>query len=259
MKGEVTGMGMMTAEQIAAEVQELLKRQFEVEAKSLPESEREALYAVGSKLVESMVAAYVVLLTRDLHRSIKLDQPLTDICAAGVGAIGDQKLGDEVLMSVALTFEAVAGVIGAVTSQPTPSGPPKLAKAIMAGFYLGRADVRRTQVLTGMWNIIAAADTNQRTAEQVQSTRQAGGHARGAELKDKAALWKGQLLPIAVKLDNKHPEWKREKLAQEIIWESGIEEVGHRSVIDWLMREAEQPNGPITSRARKQTAKQASQ
>jgi hypothetical protein len=114
-----------------------------------------------------------------------------------------------------------------------------------------------TQVMTGMWDIIATADATAQVAAQVQAARAIGGVRRGAELKAAAAEWKAHLLPMAIELDRRHPTWTRQQLATDLLFQSKLEKtVGLKSIEDWLKQEVEQPNGPIRSRARTKGAKQ---
>jgi len=69
-------------------------------------------------------------------------------------------------------------------------------------------------------------------------------------LKADAEAWKRDALPFAARCDAAHPEWSRSKIATEILHNFDWEKPGHKAVEDWLRLEAEQPNGPLRSRAR---------
>ncbi len=64
-------------------------------------------------------------------------------------------------------------------------------------------------------------------------------------------MWKDNVLPYAIKVDAELPNVTRERIAWEIKNEFGKSVPGPRQITDWLQKEAEQPNGPLQSRARK--------
>lgn len=244
-------MPALTGEEIAQQVTTIFTKRLAIEASALPAANRDALLAVGSKVVQSLVAAYVVLLTKHLYQQVNVSAPLREVCRAGVSAIGARRQADEALAAAALSFEAVSELLASMQKDVPRAG------SLKAAFRLGHADVRMTQVMSGMWNIIAQADATSQVATQVQAARASGGLKRGEALKAAALEWKAHLLPLAIELDRRHPEWTRQQLATELLFQNKMEKsVGLKSVEDWLKAEVEQPNGPIRSRSQTKRAKQ---
>lgn len=248
-------MDRAAAKEVMDRAAELLRAQFKVDTDALPEAQRPPLYAVAPELIAALTEAFIILVANDLHHSIPADQPVTAFCHAGMKAVGDRRHGNEILMSAFATFEAVAGVITALTTPPADDDLPGQARAIRAGFWLGRADVRRIHVVTGIWRAFERADANQQLLTREAERRQQGGRMRAAAVKREAELWKQHLLPLAVDLDRKHPKWTRQQLAMELLHSHQLDkELGLKTVENWLKDEAEEPNGPIPSRARKKRA-----
>lgn len=224
------------------------------EAEGLPPDRQQTLLHLGGAIVPSLVTAHSVLFHIGDFERLNLDQTLSEICSTGAELLDRHGAEtDETLRAAQLTYESVGQLIAALAVEPAP------VALVQAGIAVGRAEVRLTQVITGLWGIMAAADSNAGIAGGLAETRKSGGSARGAALKRQAAQWKAKMLPVAERLDREHPDWDRQKLAMELIFETDLKDVGLRSVEDWLKGEAEEPNGPIRSRARKQPAKQSSQ
>jgi hypothetical protein len=227
---------------------------FTEEAKELSDDRQQAFLKACGRVLPSLIDAHGVLYQAGLHERLNLQQPLRAICSDGVALIGKSALGDETLRAAQLTYAAISEVLETILA-PSPDPMAMLS----AGMSYGGAEVRLTQVTSGLWEIVASADANSQIAMGLADTRKSGGKARGAELKKQAAGWKEKLFPVAERLDREHPEWDRQKLAMEIIFKTDLKEVGLRSVEDWLKNEAEEPNGPLRRRGRKQRAKQGSQ
>lgn len=248
MQGSSAGMAFRESV-----VRDLVAR-FTEEANGLAGDRQQTFLAACGRVLPSLIDAHGLLFQAGLHDRLNLQQPLRTICSDGVTLIGKSAMGDETLRAAQLTYAAVGEILAALLD---PSCDP--LTVLTAGMSFGGAEVRLTQVTSGLWDIMASADTNSHIAMGLADTRKSGGKARAAELKKQAAEWKEKLLPVAVRLDQDHPDWDRQKLAMEIIFETDLKEVSLRSVEDWLKNEAEEPQGPIRSRARKQRAKQTSQ
>ena len=246
----VRDVAEMTGPEIAQLVAERLSERLEKEARALPDEQQQIYFSLGSQIIKAMVAGYSVMMVHGLYQQLDLSQPLISICTSAANLLRPKKGTDEAIAAAFLTFDSVAKILESIAADPTDE--PAFAAGVKAGFKFGQADVRLTQVLTGLWGIMAEADTNAKTANLVVTNRKSGGVQRGLNLKNEAAKWKAEVLPVAIKLDQKHPEWNRQKLAQEILFMAAPEKVGLRSIEDWLRDEAEQPRGPIRSRARKQ-------
>jgi hypothetical protein len=224
---------------------------FEQEATALPTQQQQTLLSFGALIVPALVDAHAVLFRAGLHPALDLGQSLESICAAGAALLAPYSDDDETAKAAQLTYEAVGELLSAV-SAPQHSA----VQLVKAGVAFGRADVRLTQVITGLWEIMAAADQNQRLADAEANRRKRGGEERAAALKQEAAIWKAQMLPLAIEADAKHPHWSRQQIAIELLYaHKGDKEIGLKSIEDWLKDEAEQPNGPIRSGARKKRAK----
>jgi hypothetical protein len=248
-------MGGQTVQQKLAQ---RLADQFEAEAAALVQPQQQAFLTLGRTFLPAIMAAYSVLFRFGLDGSLNVNQPLRSMCADAAALLQPISENDETLRAAQLSFEATAGLVDALVA---PGSTPETL--VETGIRFGRAEVRLTQVISGLWEVMAAADVNASTAKLVDQNRKTGGAKRGAELKKQAAEWKAELLPVAIALDQKHPEWERQKLAQEIVWQAEpkyvkrngeIKYISNRSVEDWLKNEAEEPRGPIRSRAQKQRA-----
>ena len=235
-------------------VTEKIGAAFIKEIKITSEELKHNLSRFGFCVVTSLTDAHGAIFQIGAHDQLDLDHSLGEICSQGADLLrrygGDE---DEVLKAAQLTYESVGQLIAALAVEPDP------VTLVQAGIAVGRAEVRLTQVMAGLWGVVAAADFNAGIADGLAETRRSGGSARGAALSQRAAQWKAKMLPVAEQLDRENPDWDRQKLAMEIIFKTDLKEVGIRSVEDWLKKEAEEPNGPIRSRARKQKAKQPSQ
>lgn len=96
----------------------------------------------------------------------------------------------------------------------------------------------------------AEAEVAARPAARAQRVRASkGGASRGKQKTAEAEAWKADALEWAKGKDRN--AWSRSKLAQEIIFQFDGKTPTQKSVEDWLKNEAEQPYGPIRSRARK--------
>ena len=232
-------------------VQEKLIAGYLHEAEQLPtERQKQALYGLGSAIVPSLLSAHSVLYRMGLHERLDLDQPLPQFCQAGsdlLAAEGAQ--GDETLRASQLTYVAVRDFL---TTIRAADGDP--AALVQAGIALGKADVRLTQVVRGLWGIMAAADVNASAADQIRKTRSSGGTRRGQSMKEAAAKWKADALPVAMKFAKNRPGWTRSRIATEILQHFDWEKPNHRQIEIWLQKEAEAPNGPLPSRSRKRGA-----
>lgn len=233
-------------------IERLLER-FEEAATILRGQQQQTLLTFGGLIVPALVNAHAVLFRSGLHPALDLKVPLISICAQGASLLTPFADQDEAAKAAQLTYEAVGELITAASASA-----PSATDLVSAGIVFGRADVRLTQVITGLWEIMAAADVNASLAAAEATRRKNGGKKTAASLKGKAAAWKERLLPVAQKLDRANPDWNRQKLAVEIIYDTDEKEVGLRAVEDWLRLEAE-PHGLVGSRARKQSAKQPSQ
>ena len=124
-------------------------------------------------------------------------------------------------------------------------------RLVDAAFDFGRADVLMAHSITGMWDVRADAHENAMAAGKLAEARKSGGATMAQNNKMLAKVWKDEALPFAMKVDADLPHVTRERIAWEIKNKFGKSVPGPRAIADWLQKEAEQPNGPLQSRARK--------
>ena len=99
---------------------------------------------------------------------------------------------------------------------------------------------------------IAEAEAGARhIAKRELGNRGKGGRSRAEQIQRAAQAWKERALPVTIKLDRAHPKWTRSRLATEIAQHFDWETPSQATIVMWLKNEAEQPNGPVKSRARK--------
>jgi len=87
----------------------------------------------------------------------------------------------------------------------------------------------------------------------MSKSRKKGGATQAQNNKNDARAWKERALPYAIEMDAAHPDVSRDELADMITTHFKKKVKGHRAVYAWLQNEAEEPNGPIRSRAKKRT------
>ena len=84
---------------------------------------------------------------------------------------------------------------------------------------------------------------------QAKARARRAGQARGVQKKANADAWKAEALDWAVQNDK--PAITRSALATALIFQFDWKNPDHKTVENWLKYEAEQPVGPLRSRARK--------
>ncbi len=242
---------ILEGEEVKKQVFVQLATRLHEHAESLPPACKANFLALAPYIIPDLLTAHSVLFAAGLHDRLDLQEPMPAICLKG-RALAETVDNDETFRAALLTYEAVGRLIETLSADPS-NGQTTIRSAI-AGIALGQAEIRIAQVVTGLWDIMAEAEYNSTEAKRMSNNRVAGGKKRGDALKEKAQEWKGRLLPLALALDADHPDWNRQKLAMEVMFRDDTQDVTLRSVEDWLKKEAEQPNGPIMSRARKQAA-----
>jgi len=245
---------MMTNENLGdqlnrANLVDLLVREME----TLPQSAQACLASVAMFLVQNLSRSLSIA-TVDRGFSVPED------CGSFSAMAGElqevlkplEAQPDERITAAYLAASASGELVRALTSASEAIEYPDLLRICVT---LGQADVRQKQVASGLWTIIADADVNDRLVQARRHAQQVGGRSRGAQVAANAQAWKREALDIAQKLDSGPKKWTRDRLATDIIDRLKGENLpGHKAVETWLKDEAEQPNGPLRSRARRKPA-----
>lgn len=229
---------------------EILQR-FNEFAETLDPVQTTDLVHVGTYLIQNIVAAYLLADARRVGAD--LSRPLPEICSTLMNGLEPlTKTPDEAIRAPYLAVASASEILAAIGANK--SGYPQ-ADSMLIGFRLGQADVRLTQVISGLWGMMAEADATYQVAAGRAEAQRAGGAKRGEQIAQLAEAWKAEALQIALKLDERNPMFTRDKMATEVLERIVGEQVpGHKSIEVWLRQEAEHPNGPIRSRARKKPA-----
>jgi hypothetical protein len=116
----------------------------------------------------------------------------------------------------------------------------------------------REHMFSLLWGAIGAANVIGQHVYVTASTDAAhrreravmNGQRGRANAQQVARTWKATALPVAVRFDGTPKPLSRDAMATRIVAEINLP-VARGSVVAWLQREAEAPNGPIRSRARR--------
>lgn len=211
---------------------------------------------------QACLASVAMFVVQNLSRSLSIATAVRGFCipadcvslSAMAGALQEalqpsEVQPDERITAAYLAASASGELLLALTPRNGVVEYPELLRICVA---LGQADVRQMQVASGLWTIMADADVNDRLVQARRHAQQTGGKSRGAQVAANAQAWKREALEIAQKLDSGPKQRTRDRLATDIIDRLKGENLpGHKAVETWLKDEAEQPNGPIRSRARR--------
>lgn len=218
---------------------------------SLAKHPQACLATVAMFVVENLQASQAIAEGLRAFRAPTGCRSLTDLADAlqlALQPFEDQP--DERITAAYNGVSAVGDLLRTLKSEPLDY--PVLLRLCVR---LGQADVRQVQVASGMWQVIADADMNDRIARARREAQKSGGKERGIQMASKAQSWKREALEIAKKLDSSAKQSTRDRLATDILDRMKCETLpGHKAVEVWLKEEAEQPNGPIRSRARRKPA-----
>ena len=227
-------------------------------ANDLPTKEAQIWLGVVEQSREAVLYMSLALMFCDLTDSIKPLRSVDDLMNGIVFSVFN-KDGTQHLVDDKLNIRSSAAII-AFALLKTFLEIRKFDAADISlihknGFEIGSHFVSLKTQLKTLEILITQVGGHVKSARQVASVRSQGGKARADQLRNKAAAWKSQALETAKKLDAKHPDWTRGKLAAEIVQQHDWEEPGARQIEIWLKDEAEHPRGPITSRARSKAAR----
>ncbi|WP_298128062.1 hypothetical protein [Brevundimonas sp.] len=221
------------------------------EMESLEADPQACLASVGMFVAQNLQAAQTIAEELRSFRApigCRSLADLTDAIQLALKPSVDQP--DERINSAYIGVSAVGELLRGLKSYPL--NYPLLLRLCVS---LGQADVRRMQVESGMWNIVADADISDRIARALREAQKSGGKERGIQMATKAQSWKREALEIAKKLDSSAKQSTRDRLATDILDRLTCESLpGHKAIEMWLKDEAEAPNGPIRSRARRKSA-----
>ena len=218
-------------------------------ADALPPGPRECLKALIPYLVDNIWICLEA--SRQLGGKPDLSRPIEEIVSAARQTIMPKRESGEASRAAWLFLEATQRTFEVLNVRPDEN---QIA-TFLAAIELGQADVRLAQVWSGLWDIMAEADSNATTADGISKAREAGGLKRGQTIAAKARVWKAEALEIALAADTKTPRLNRQQLAMHIMERIKGERVPEfKSVDTWLRTEAEKPHGPLESRARRKPA-----
>lgn len=223
------------------------------EMETLTEAPQACLASVAMFVVQNLSGSLSIA-TADRGFRVPAD---CDSLSAMAGALQEalkpsEGQPDERITAAYLAASASGELLRALTSRNGEVEYPELLRICVV---LGQADVRLMQVASGLWTIMADADVNDRLVQARRHAQQTGGKSRGAQVAANAQAWKREALEIAQKLDAGPKQRTRDRLATDIIDRLKGENLpGHKAVEIWLKNEAEQPNGPLRSRARRKPA-----
>lgn len=237
----------MTEEGSADEAIRLLIKDME----SLAPDPQACLASVAMFVVQNLQAAQVIAEGLRAFRAPIGCRSLSDLSDALQLALSPSEVQpDERITAAYNGVSAVGELLRVLKTEPLDY--PILLRLCVS---LGQADVRQVQVASGMWQVIADADMNDRIARARREAQKAGGKERGIQMAAQAQSWKREALEIARKLDASAKQSTRDRLATDILDRLTCETLpGHKAIEVWLKDEAEEPNGPIRSRARRKTA-----
>jgi hypothetical protein len=242
-------MGTMMTMGKPAGMTEVALRLFE-KAEAMPTGPRECLKALIPYLAENI--SICLEASQPLGSTPDLSRPIEDIVSAAHQTIMPKRQSGEATRAAWLFLEATQRTFQVLDLTQAGEDPTATFKAAMG---LGQADVRLAQVWNGLWDIMAVSDANAAVAKAIAKARKAGGTQRGQAIAAKAKAWKTEALEIALARDAKRPRLNREQLALHIMEQIKGETVPNfKTVETWLRQEAEQPHGPIESRARRKPA-----
>ena len=218
---------------------------------NLAQAPQACLASVAMFAVQNLQAAQAIAQGLRAFRAPTGCRSLTDLADALQLALHpSEDQPDERITAAYNGVSAVGELLRTLKSEPLDY--PLLLRLCVS---LGQADVRQMQVASGMWQVIADADMNDRIARARREAQKSGGKERGIQMAAKAQSWKREALEIAKKLDSSAKQSTRDRLATDILDRMTCETLpGHKAVEVWLKEEAEQPNGPIRSRARRKPA-----
>lgn len=217
------------------------------EAKHLPSRQRDTFMSLWPFIYSGINLGYALLSAVDRHNQVILTASLDAMCSSGLNACDGME--DELGNVARMNFRAARDLLNLAM---IPGRQPK--QLVEAGLNSGVAEVRANLLLSGLYAVVEEGQANFESAQQVQAARESGGAKRGAQMTATADVWKVTVLPYVAQQDRKNPKWTRDRLATEITHQFEGEVPGHKAVTDWLKDEAEEPNGPIRSRARKKSA-----
>jgi hypothetical protein len=219
-------------------------------ADELPPGPRECLKALAPYLVHNITICLEA--SRQLGDAPDLSQPIEDIVSIAHRTITPVRNSGEATKAAWLFLEATQRTFEVLNVDHADKNQ---IATFVAAMELGQADVRLTQVWSGLWDIMSQADSNATVAEGITKAREAGGAKRGEVIAAKARAWKAEALDIALARDQKPPHLNRQKMAMHIMERIKGETVPEfKSVDTWLRTEAEKPHGPVDSRARRKPA-----
>lgn len=228
---------------------EVALRLFE-KAEAMPTGPRECLKALIPYLAENI--SICLEASQQLGSRPDLSHPIEDIVSGAHQTILPTRESSEATKAAWLFLEATQRTFQVLDL--TQAGEDQTA-TFKAAMVLGQADVRLAQVWSGLWDIMAVSDTNAAVAKGIAKARKTGGTRRGQDIAAKAKAWKAEALEIALARDAKHTPLNRQRLAMHIMDRMKSDPVPNfKTVETWLRQEAEQPHGPLESRARRKPA-----
>lgn len=227
------------------DVAKILPIRLHAEAQALPSAQGEILLSLWPHIYGGIKHGCALLDDQRRDR-VNLSGSVEEMCATGIAACDDAL--DERTNAARMNFQAARDLLALAAA---PAVHPK--QWVEVGANYGHAELRATLVLSGLHDVVVEGAVNAQSAQQIRAAREGGGAKRGEQMKAAADTWKAQALPYAIDQDGKYRKLTRETLAARIERKFDGKVPGRKAITDWLKNEAEAPNGPIRSRARKKS------